>query len=96
MWYDMGMTERDFPPFAPDGNIEWFTVREVAELGGVSTRRVRELCRTGKLWAVKRAGVWLIPNVTAWAWVQRDRKPGRPRKEDRPLSGEQLGLDLNE
>ena len=41
------------------------TVTEIAQLWGVSTRRVRMLCETGKLRGTKRNGSrWLIPEET--------------------------------
>ena len=67
---------KDFPPFMPDGKMQWLTVKEVAELGGVTDRRIRQLCKSGELFAVKRSGVWLVFDVSAVAWAQQERKPG--------------------
>lgn len=58
-----------------------YTTAQVAHLLGVSPARVRHLIKAARLKATKVGRDWLIPE-SAIAAV-RDRKPGRPRREDR-------------
>jgi excisionase family DNA binding protein len=43
-------------PGPPDSNVEWINAREVAAILRVSTTRVRELARRGKLPCVRHEG----------------------------------------
>ena len=71
------------------------TVRELAEAAGVTEGYVRRLCADGRLVASKIAGAWLILEHSAYAWLQSERKVGRPPKGQERPRGEQLGLGLN-
>ena len=46
--------------------MDYMTLKEAAEKWGVTPRRVNYYCAGGRIpGAVKMAGVWLIPSVTA-------------------------------
>ena len=74
--------------------FEVMTVREVAEAAGVGERYIRQLCADGRLVASKIAGAWLILEHSAYAWLQSERKVGRPPKGQERPRGEQLNLGL--
>ena len=57
---------------------DYMTVKAVAEAGGVSMRRVQELCQNGRIDAFKFGGIWLILEQSAYYWVNSPRKTGRP------------------
>jgi excisionase family DNA binding protein len=45
--------------------MEYLTAQELADLWGISRRRVQKLCAEGRLrGAVKKANLWLIPQGT--------------------------------
>jgi len=75
-------------------DIPWWDVSELAEAGGVTGRRIRQLCDEGRLDCVKMGGRWLIFDESARKWLVSDRSPGRPPAGTRP-TGEQLELDLD-
>tara|TARA_R100000329_G_C7518284_1_gene182716 strand:- start:263 stop:469 length:207 start_codon:yes stop_codon:yes gene_type:complete len=58
------------------------TTKDAAELLGISTSRVRQLIRSGKLKALRLpAGVWLIEEEELKNFSSLTRSAGRPRKE---------------
>lgn len=65
---------------SPDGGAygegDMLTTTQVAELYGVSTRRVQAMIAAGRLTALKLGRDWLVPVPSALA--ETDRKPGRP------------------
>lgn len=75
--------------------LDVLTVPQVAQLAGVSDRRVRRACETGELAAVRLAGRWLIREVDAYRWLGRDRRRGRKTADRRPVQAEQLSLKVN-
>jgi len=45
--------------------MEYITVRQAAENWGVSTRRVQQMCETGRINGVARfSNLWMIPKDT--------------------------------
>ena len=45
--------------------MEWMTVKEAAELWGITTRRIQILCDDGKVNGAQRLGyMWVIPRGT--------------------------------
>jgi len=59
------------------------TTKDAAELLGISTSRVRQLIRSGKLNALRLpAGVWLIEEEELNNFSSLTRSAGRPRKEE--------------
>lgn len=56
--------------------MEYLTSSEIAEIWGISSRRVTLLCNEGRVeGAVKKGLMWLIPENT--------KKPEDPRKNKR-------------
>ena len=75
------------------------TTDEVAEELGVTVGYVSRLCKTGRLRAVKRQGVWLVDRDSVVRWRRTKRGRGRPSPSPSPSpepEPEQLDLDLNE
>jgi len=72
--------------------VEFMTVKQAAELAGVSGQRIRQLCGEGRLAAFKIAGVWLILEASVYEWMRSYRKPGPVPGGARP-KGEQLRMD---
>lgn len=54
------------------------TAQEVADLHGVTRRRVVQLCEAGVLRARLAAGAWIIDRTSAEAWTPPPK--GRPPK----------------
>lgn len=75
---------------------EWLTTREVADAGGVTIGRVRQLCIEGRFPNARRVGpvlrgLWLIPaeDVDRWLTHGRDlRLKGAGEKWMRARRGE--------
>lgn len=43
--------------------MEYFTATEIADIWGISSRRVRALCNEGRVkGAITKGNLWLIPN----------------------------------
>lgn len=58
------------------------TLREAAEISGLTTRHLRHLATIGELWAKKLGGSWLTTAHAVKEYVARDRRPGpKPRKK---------------
>jgi excisionase family DNA binding protein len=63
---------------------EWLTTREVAHLLNVRYEYVSELCRLGKLKAIKRANAWFIDPASVVRYNDGYRKPGpKPNERER-------------
>lgn len=62
---------------------EW-TVMELAEAGGVSDSRIRQLLMEGRLSGRKRAGAWFIPDDIAQVWLteRREKAAQKPKSEE--------------
>jgi excisionase family DNA binding protein len=58
----------------------FYTTTQAAQYLGISVRRVRKLCETGKLRAEKFGKSWLIPKTALG--IYKPGKPGRPPKSD--------------
>ena len=54
------------------------TAATLAEAGGVTPGYIRELCRAGRLKALKVGTTWLIAEDSADAWLETRRGRGRP------------------
>jgi excisionase family DNA binding protein len=58
------------------------TTKEAAESLGISSSRVRQLIRSGRIKATKlQAGLWLIEAEEIKNFSSLSRRAGRPRKE---------------
>ncbi|RJQ50794.1 MAG: DNA-binding protein [Actinobacteria bacterium] len=68
----------------PDGNTyeerDLVTVSQAAEARGLSARRIRVLASQGRLGAVKRGSIWLIPAGSVMSY--RPGIVGRPRRRE--------------
>lgn len=72
------------------------TTDEVADEVGVTVGYVSRLCKTGRLRAVKRQGVWFIERDSVVSWLRTRRGPGRPSPSPAPEpEAEQLDLDFD-
>jgi excisionase family DNA binding protein len=61
---------------------ELITLREAAELSGLTTRHLRYLATNGELWAKKMGGSWLTTAQAVREYIARDNRPGpKPRKK---------------
>tara|TARA_R100000458_G_C8265445_1_gene240543 strand:+ start:203 stop:394 length:192 start_codon:yes stop_codon:yes gene_type:complete len=57
------------------------TTKEAAESLGISSSRVRQLIRSGRIKATKlQAGLWLIEEEEIKNFSSLSRRAGRPRK----------------
>ncbi len=57
--------------------MDYLTANEIAEIWGISSRRVRILCNEGRVeGAVQKAGVWLIPGI-----AEKPKEHQRGRKK---------------
>jgi excisionase family DNA binding protein len=64
--------------------LDIISVAQAAQELGISEKRIREYCRSGKLKAHNFGGQWLIPR-DAWADFKQNTytgKHGRPKKGD--------------
>lgn len=61
---------------------DWLTVSEVAKRLRLSTMRVQQFIRTGRLAATKFGHVWAIDKKTVEQFASLPRKPGRPWPSD--------------
>ena len=58
------------------------TTKEAAESLGISSSRVRQLIRSGRIKATKlQAGLWLIEEEEIKNFSSLTRRAGRPRKD---------------
>lgn len=62
----------------------YVTCEEAASIIGVTTGRIRQMCRANEI-AAKKAGkfLWLIPIHALDKHKKKDRKVGRPRTGER-------------
>lgn len=58
----------------------YLTTQQAAEALGVTRQRIGAMIRAGRLRAERAGHTWLIK--PAWLDAVRDRKPGRPRREN--------------
>jgi excisionase family DNA binding protein len=64
---------------------DWLTTKEAAHHLAVRHEYVSELCRTGKLQAVKRANAWFIDPASVVRYKDGYRKPGpKPNARAQP------------
>jgi len=68
----------------------FWTVSDLAAAADVTTGRIRQLLRGGRLEGVKVGGRWLVPDEAARRWLTSGRRTGRP-----PKKPEQLPLQLD-
>lgn len=77
------------PPSADDGGFEQpsldelITLREAAELSGLSESHLRLLVRRGAIWGIKLGHNWLTTPQAVKDYLARDRRPGPKPKEPR-------------
>lgn len=59
---------------------QWISVRESAELLGISPGRIRQLLLQGRLEGAQKLTErsWAIPRATVLAFKKMDRPPGNP------------------
>jgi hypothetical protein len=62
------------------GETEWITTKEAAEIMEVEYQSVALLCRTGKIICQKFGDVWQVNRKSAEDYVKS--KGGRPRKDN--------------
>jgi excisionase family DNA binding protein len=64
--------------------VDYMTLVEMAEAIGVkSTTALRRLCEQGALRAEKKGKTWLVP-IKEVERYKRERRRGRPPKEEHP------------
>jgi excisionase family DNA binding protein len=61
--------------------LPYLTVGEAAALIGITEQSVRRLAGQGLLQALKPGRDWLIDAAAARAYAERERRPGRPRRQ---------------
>ena len=60
---------------------ELISLREAAELSGLSTRHLRLLVRRGDMWGAKLGRNWVTTGQTVKDYLAKDRRPGpKPKK----------------
>ncbi len=60
---------------------ELITIREAAELSGLSHSHLRLLIRRGDIWGNKKGRDWFTTVQAVREYIARDRRPGpKPRK----------------
>lgn len=62
---------------------ELISLREAAELSGVSVSHLRLLVRRGDIWGVKLGWSWITTVHAVQKYLAKDRKPGPKRKKPR-------------
>jgi excisionase family DNA binding protein len=62
-------------------SLPYLTVGEAASLIGISEQSVRRLAGRGTILARKPGRDWLVDAVAARAYAERERRPGRPRRQ---------------
>lgn len=72
--------------------VVW-TVADLAAAAGVTTGRVRQLLRAGRLRGQKVGGRWLVADADALGWLASERRTGRPPAGTEGVKGQQLRLD---
>jgi len=74
----------------PRKSVDWMTPAQVGEMLGVSKQRVSQLIKSGRLPAITIDGKYYVSPADAEA--MRDRKTGRPRKDERESVGDLSGV----
>ena len=65
---------------------DW-TVEELGEAAGVTSRWVRQWCSTGRLeGAYKRTGAWFIPYEVGQQWLEEREKAASSSEEEETAS----------
>ncbi len=64
---------------------DWITIREAAELIGLTKRRVQVLVKAGRIPARKVGFQFLLPRTAVDAFASVPRDPGRPPKPLPPV-----------
>ncbi len=60
---------------------ELITIREAAEISGLSQSHLRLLIRKGEIWGQKKGRDWFTTAQAVREYLARDRRPGpKPRK----------------
>jgi excisionase family DNA binding protein len=59
-----------------DGNMEWITLAQAAEISGFSRGHLRLLLRQGKLKGTKLGRDWLTTKAAIREYLAMERKPG--------------------
>lgn len=61
---------------------DW-TAEQLAEVVGLTSRRIRGLCASGELeGAYKRVGAWFIPYETGQQWLDKRKEAASPASEE--------------
>jgi excisionase family DNA binding protein len=75
------------PHTADDGDLdkpsldELISLREAAELSGLSASHLRLLVRRGDIWGIKLGHNWLTTREAVENYLAQDRRPGpKPKK----------------
>ena len=67
--------------FDQPGLDELITLREAAELSGMSTSHLALLVRQGDIWGIKLGHNWLTTAQAVGEYIARDHRPGpKPKK----------------
>jgi excisionase family DNA binding protein len=76
----MPQTADDSGPDKPSLD-ELISLREAAELSGLSASHLRLLVRRGDIWGVKLGHNWVTTSEAVQGYLARDRRPGpKPKK----------------
>lgn len=67
---------------------ELITLKEAAELSGLSYSHMRYLARESYIWAKKLGHNWFTTEAAVNEYLARDRRPGPKPKSDLPGSSE--------
>lgn len=65
---------------------ELITLKEAAELSGLSYSHLRYLARESQIWARKLGNNWFTTEAAVHEYLARDRRPGPKPKDDRGSS----------
>lgn len=66
---------------------ELITLKEAAELSGLSYSHMRRLAREGSIWAKKMGTTWLTTEHAINEYLAQDRRPGpKSKKVSQPKS----------
>lgn len=60
------------------------STQRAAELTGLHVETIREYLRAGRIRAIRIGRVYVIDERDLRAFMAKPRRPGRPRKEQRP------------
>jgi excisionase family DNA binding protein len=72
---------RDDSELDNPGLDELMSLREAAELSGLSVSHLRLLVRRGDIWGIKLGHNWLTTSEAVQNYLAQDRRPGpKPKK----------------